>query len=304
MKHLLYKIALFLIPIVLVWLAVEVFYRSAPNNYTFKYKQLEAQKASVETLIFGDSHAFFGINPEFLNTKSFNASNISQSLYFDELIFNKYLDEMPRLKTVVITIGYTSLSQQDNTSEDVWRKYFYTNQMDLEVPIVSNWDIKKYSLALTRRFKKSVELSQKYHAEGSVIGCDNSGWGYYYTVENSIKDIEANAVYIAKKHEDGLLDFTVNTKRIQKIIEESIAKGISIQLVFMPVSSAYAEQVNSNKVNAINNTLEALSKANKNTNYYNLFQDSRFNNSDFYDANHLNTKGAKKCSIILDELIN
>jgi len=304
MKHLLYKIALFLIPIVLVWLAVEVFYRSAPNNYTFKYKQLEAQKASVETLIFGDSHAFFGINPEFLNTKSFNASNISQSLYFDELIFNKYLDEMPRLKTVVITIGYTSLSQQDNTSEDVWRKYFYASQMDLEVPIVSSWDIKKYSLALTRRFKKSVELSQKYHTEGSVIGCDNSGWGHYYTVENSIKDIEVNAAYIAKKHEDGLLDFDVNLGRIKKILEKSALKSIDVKLVFMPVSSAYAKQVNAAKVIAINTSLQELSKTNVNANYYNLFQDTRFDNSDFYDANHLNTRGAKKCSLIINEFIN
>ena len=37
--------------------------------------------------------------------------------------------------------------------------------------------------------------------------------------------------------------------------------------------------------------------------YLNLFMDSRFEDSDFYDADHLNFKGAIKCSKIIDEYI-
>src|SRR5690606_38546314 len=121
-----------LLPIILVWGATEVFYRSVENNYTYKNERIISEYKEIETLVFGDSHAFFGINPQYFSTKTFNIANVSQSLYFDELLLKKHIDSLPQLKTVILNISFFTLSVVDDSSEDRWRKYFYQQQMKLE----------------------------------------------------------------------------------------------------------------------------------------------------------------------------
>lgn len=115
MKSFLRKLSWSLIPILLGWLALESFYRFIPNNYTEKQKQI-LQNYDSEVLILGNSHSFYGINPLSFNQKAYNFSNISQSLYFDELLLEKNITHFNNLKYVVLTIDYFTLSQEDDTS--------------------------------------------------------------------------------------------------------------------------------------------------------------------------------------------
>ena len=103
MRRLYLKIALFLLPLLLVWLALEVFYRQVPNNYSYKDQQLQKVAPDVQTLIMGDSHAFYGINPAYFKDPTFNLSNISQSLLTDELLLEKHISNLPALKSVFVT---------------------------------------------------------------------------------------------------------------------------------------------------------------------------------------------------------
>ena len=302
MKGFYFKIVVFLLPVFLVWGGVELFYRSVETNYSFKQKQLLKNYNDAEVLVFGSSHALFGINPSFFEKKTFNISNISQSLYFDELIFNKNIDQLPKLEAVIFTISYFSLSQEDNTSEDAWRKYFYDQQMKLDVPIVSPLDYKKYSLALVRRFDKSVELMCEYAKNGTVVSCLENGYGKQDAAD-IVPDKEAIAEIIAKKHEDNLSDFTTNINRLQRIIDACKKRGIQVFLVEMPVYETYYNSLNTEKKEKIITTCSALEKENPNTHYIKLSQDSRFVASDLRDADHLTNDGAKKCSELLNSLI-
>ena len=119
-------------------MCIEVFYRFVPNNYTQKASEVKKNYDS-EVLVLGNSHAFYGINPDDFSMKTYNFSNISQSLYFDELLLKKHLENFPNLKYVVLTVDYFSLSQIDNSSEDIYRKYYYEQYMDLDVPLISKW---------------------------------------------------------------------------------------------------------------------------------------------------------------------
>jgi len=71
-------------------------------------------------------------------------------------------------------------------------------------------------------------------------------------------------------------------------------------LVTMPATSHYAENVNTEKLAKIFEECSKLEGLHRNVHYLNLFVDSRFNNSDFYDCDHLNTLGAEKCSKIIN----
>ena len=303
MRKLLIHISLFLIPIFLVWVLAEIFYRKIPNNYTFKHEQISINKNDIEVLVLGDSHTFFGINPEWLSRKTYNLSNVSQTIYFDKLLFEKHINHLPKLKYLVLPVEYTTLSQADNTQEDIWRKYFYNAQMDLNVPLIKWYNPKKYSLALVRRFDKTYNSFKDYRSEGSLISCDSSGWGNAYLSTMDSLEMQRISNIIAKKHEDGSMDFSLNTERIQAIIDLCKIKNIEVLLVNMPVFSGYLNRLNPAKLRGIEINCEALTNNNSNVTRIDFLRDSRFRMNDFRDPDHLNAQGAKTVSLLINEYL-
>lgn len=302
MKPFYKKTVYFLIPLLLVWLGTELFYRTVETTYTFKEITVKDYYDDGEILIMGSSHSFFGLNPDYFEDKTYNFSNISQSLYFDELLLEKHLDGFKKLKAVVLTIGYFTLSQEDDGSEDRWRKYFYDQQMDLNVPSVSNLDLKRYSLALTRRFDKSIDLISEYISEGTIVSCYPNGYGKQDST-NIVRDKELMAENIARKHEDGSSDFNVNRLRLNRIIEMCAKRNIRVYLVEMPVYKTYYAALDPQKKIKVSALLRVMASANSNTTHVKLSQDKRFTNSDLRDADHLTNAGAAKCSKILSAII-
>ncbi|MGE4347973.1 MAG: hypothetical protein AB7D46_11260 [Flavobacteriaceae bacterium] len=303
MKVFFRKISFFLVVIFVIWFLMECFYRFVPNNYTEKHKNVQKHYNNFEVLIFGNSHAFYGLNPKHFDKTTFNIANISQSIYFDKLLFDRHIDNFKNLKYVILNVEYTSLSQQDNTQEDVWRKYFYHAQMDLDVSIIPFYDIRQYSLALSRSFKNSVNTVNQYLKNGTIAECDQSGWGNIYTYQNRRQNLDELAVRVTEKHEDNSMDFKINTQRIKSIIKKCKEKNINVILVTMPVHKSYSEKVNPKKANAIFAVAQNLARENPNAFYINLFYNKNFSDEDFYDPDHLNDRGAKKCSILLNEFI-
>ncbi len=302
MKVFLKKIVIFLIPILLIWGALEYFYRTTASNYSYKHQKITENYSTIETLVLGDSHALYGINPAYLDAKAFNIANVSQSLYFDELLFEKHIDSLKNLKQLIFTISYFNLSQKEDTKEDNWRKYFYSNQMELEVPIVSIFNIKNYSLSLTRRFSSSLEFIKDYFDKGTHVKCDKNGWGNIYNVSSDI-DLCKNGLERARMHIDGSLDFERNLARIQSVIDYCKKISCTVYLVDLPVHSCYLSALNMKKLKKITTSCQILESANSNAKYINLRADSRLEDTDFYDADHLNPKGAKKYTKIINEIL-
>ncbi|PKP24848.1 MAG: hypothetical protein CVU03_10630 [Bacteroidetes bacterium HGW-Bacteroidetes-2] len=302
MKKFYLKIGLFLVPVLLVWLALEVFYRTVETNYTFKSKTLVENYTDIEVLIFSNSQAFYGINPNRFTQNAFSIANISQTLYFDQLLLEKHLDSLPNLKTIILTVSYFTLSLKDNTREDIWRKYFYNQQMDVEVPHISVFDPRKYSLSLSRKLKNSVETIQEYRKFGTLVSCDTKGFGKYLK-PGSQTDTDVIGAMIAKKHEDHSLDFEINRNRLQQIIDRCKARNIQVVLVNTPVSRAYYRNLYPEKVEKIIATCNALALKNANVHFLSFWNDTRFIDADMRDADHLKVEGAQKLSTILEEAL-
>ncbi|MFH7014817.1 hypothetical protein [Flavobacterium sp. FlaQc-47] len=303
MKKLIFKLIIFLLPIVLVFVFIECFYRIVPNNYSFKNENIQKRYQTTEVLILGNSHTFYGLNPVFFAKPAFNMSNVSQSLYFDKLIFDKHISKFKKLKYVVLNIEYTSLSQLKDTQEDSWRKYYYKSYMDLNVPIVSKFEYGNYFLSSTRSFNKNIKLVNRYFLQGTVIDCDLNGFGINYTKDKRFLNLSEIAIKTIKRHEDNLFDFSENISIIESIIHQCKQKGIEVILITMPVSEEYSKRVNKFKLDKIIKTAKLIEKRNPNVKYLNLFNDSRFVNDDFYDSDHLHTIGAKKCSLLVSAFL-
>jgi len=299
MRTLYLKIALFLAPFFLVWLALEVFYRQVPNNYSYKDQQLQKVAPDVQTLVMGDSHAFYGINPVYFKDPTFNLSNISQSLLTDELLLEKHIANLPALKTVFINISYFTLSTKDNALESNWRKYFYHHNMGITAPSISFWNPQRYSMALIQRFDKSMDLVQKYHNNYTIVNATPLGYGMQ-DASDIVKDKEAISIVIANKHEDNSLDFKHNTARLQRIIALCKKYEVAVVLLEMPVYPAYYNLLDTEKKEKIKSNLNNLSGVDDTVFYLDLSTNPLFEKPDLRDADHLTNSGAKKCSEYLN----
>src|SRR5690606_14956820 len=96
------QLLIFSIPILLSLLFLEVFVRQIPNDYSYKRDYLDKNANLVETLFLGNSHIYFGINPEHMGPNTFNGAHISQSLDYDYKILSKYQDRWKELKFIII----------------------------------------------------------------------------------------------------------------------------------------------------------------------------------------------------------
>ncbi len=303
MRKFILKFILFCIPFTLMFIGLEVFYRFIPNNYSVKNQQINNKSNETETLLFGDSHCLYGLNPKYFSKKTFNLSNVSQTIYFDNLLFEKYLNKLPKLKQVVFCIEYTNLSQIDNSGDDGWRKFFYKRFMYLEIPLISNLDPRNYSLALTQSFYKSRDLVKRYIKKGTIVDCDSLGWGTNYKKEDRIPAIQIAKIR-AIVQEDGLMDFELNKSRINSIIHQCKERKIQVLIVSMPQTKIFESYLNQKKLSKIKETCSELQTKNPNEVFYlNLFDDTRFLDEDFYDADHLNNEGALKCSKIVNDYL-
>jgi hypothetical protein len=99
----------FILPFVIIAIPMEYMLRQIPNDYKYKKNYLDKHSNEIQTLILGTSHAFYGIDPIYFSTNTFNASNVSQSLRFDFEILKKYQNEFANLETIVLAISYHSL---------------------------------------------------------------------------------------------------------------------------------------------------------------------------------------------------
>lgn len=229
MNTLIKKVLLYLLPLFLVFIALELFYRFVPNDYSVKYATLPKKYENTEVLIFGNSHTFYGLNPKYFDKPTYNLAHVSQTLYFDKILFDNYINHFKTIKCVVLHIEYTSLSEIVDTEENNWRKYYYQTYMNLEVPSIKKYDCTKYFLSSTRSFNANTKLVLRYLKDGTIVNCDENGFGINYTKAKKALLLKKDALQRVKNIEDNLMNFDDNIVRIQSIIATCKKKGIKVE---------------------------------------------------------------------------
>lgn len=304
MNKLIKRVLLYLSPLLLIFIAFEMFYRFVPNDYSVKYLTIPKKYQETEILIFGNSHPFYGLNPQYFSKPTYNLANISQTIYFDKILFDNYIDKFKNIKCVILHIEYTSLSELLDIEESKWRKYYYQVYMNLDVPTIKKYDCTKYFLSSTRSFNANSKLIYRYMKEGTIINCNENGFGINYTKAKKRPLLKEDALIRVKNIEDNLMNFDDNVSRIQSIIDNCKKRGIKVVLLNMPVTNFFYEGVNQIKLKKIQETCNRITKNNYNVSYLNLFKDKRFTNDDFFDADHMHSDGAIKSSKIVDDFVN
>ncbi|MBE0675625.1 MAG: hypothetical protein IH591_13270, partial [Bacteroidales bacterium] len=197
MKKLNNKILLFLLPLIVIGGLMEILLRQIPNVYQFKREFLELNSDSIEVLFLGNSHSYFGLNPDNITCRSFNAAHVSQTLEYDLAILQKYESKWSELKYIILPISYFSLYDKMNESGESWRSKDYRIYYDIEISKNLAHYTEMLSGQLSVKFKR---LWSYYVKHLDNVACSPSGWGTAYRTNRASTDLTQAGTSAAEKH--------------------------------------------------------------------------------------------------------
>lgn len=244
-----------------------------------------------------------GLNPEFsiYKGKGFNASHLSQSLNFDFAIVEKYKNKWSHLKYLVIPIDYFSLYSTMETGIEKWRVKNYAIYYD-----INSLGLQKQFEVLNGNFRQNFNrLISYYFNSSSDISCNTLGWGNKYSSQNN-KDLTKTGLVAAKRHTTKKKEdlFNDNVNIIHSFIQFAKENNTTIIFITHPVYKTYFDNLDKKQLNETISTIQTIALKTPNTYYSNFLEDKSFSAEDFYDANHLNEKGAKKLTYKIDSIMN
>lgn len=288
---------MFLVPIVVLAMAMEVLLRQIPNAYKIKSAYFEKNHKTIESLILGSSHLEYGVNPDFITVQSLNFANVSQTIDIDYQLLNNMAPQMPNLKYVIIRLSYTTLYEQLKSGNESWRIKDYNlytpNRLDSKV--VHQFEV------LSVKLKTNLKRLLNYYVYGRYsIETSPTGWSKGTETPQAMGLGEKGRA-TALKHtvsDRGL--FNQNVAYLNKLIKYCNDRNIWVLLLTTPTHKSYYLNLNQDQLEATVQTGEQMALKYNNCRYYNLIDSPSFLESDFLDGDHLNSNGAKKLTEFLN----
>jgi hypothetical protein len=299
MKKFLLRISLLALVITIPLSLIESTLREIPNNYSYKKENLEKNTELIETLVLGSSHAFYGVNPKFIGSYTFNLANVSQSIDYDYELLDKYVDDLVNLKTIVVPIDYLSVYHRLEEGKETWRAKNY----EVYFQLYKSSNLYNYFELSSQKFSDSFEkyLSFVNNENISLITCDNLGYGDQKKEQSDLLVTGENAAFRHTKTENNNID--ENISFYNKII--NIAKERKFRIIFVtyPAYKTYTTNLDKYQLSEMYRLSSKLSISD-NCHYFDFLNDYDFEEKHFRDADHLNYEGAKLFSSKLNDLIN
>ena len=306
MRKFIIKLLLVIVPLVIIALPLEYVLRQIPNDYMYKNEYLDNYSDDIEVLILGGSHSYYGINPDYFTAKTFNAGNVSQPLNIDLKILEKYQNNFKNLKTIIIPMSYPSLWAKLDGSPESWRIKNYVIYQKIDY----KFSLQNYMEIFGNKFNVNIRRLRAYHIRGEDLVTSNKlGWGADNT-SSKAKDLDKTGKEAALRH----LIKNPTSKSVTNIFDENISilnsiiswgaeNNVNIILLTTPVYKTYVENTNARQLEKTIEISNQLAEKYNNCIYFNFLNDTSFVAGDYYDADHLNEKGAEKFSILVNNIV-
>ena len=301
-----YKILLFFLPLFFLVGYIEYKLQNISNIYNTKHDYFEKQKKNIDVLILGNSQAFLGVNPEYLSCKAFNLAHFAQSLHYDKKLTEMHLNEMPDLKYVLIEMSYFSLWYQVNKSPFHWRDYYYYHFWNTPLGRKDFLDIRTFSYTAlyninnVKIFAKN-KFKTKYMEGGDIAP---NGWYYYSFPKSKAPNVltELDGIFKISYNNQMIKPELLkdNIKLLSNFINELQKKNIQVILFSTPVHYNYSKLFK-NQIQKKNQMVIDSICHKFNLKYLDYTYDKRFTTNEFFDCDHLNTEGASKFTLLLNE---
>lgn len=287
----------FLLPICFIAVFLEFALRNIPNDYVVKNDYLKVHASNIEVLVLGSSHTYYGINPAFFSKKGFNAAYVSQSIDFDLAILKKYEKQLKKLHFLVVPVDYFTLYNSLELSDESWRIKNYALYYELD-----NLPFKYHFELINGKFEFAVKRLAYYFKSETPITCNELGFGTAYKAYKSLELVE-NGKLAAKRHTAAKNKSNQKLRNVlHKFVEFTEQNHIKLVLVTCPAYSSYTNHLKKAQLHEMYKVIFDVKKGHSNVLYFDFLKHKSFNASDFFDGDHLNDRGAKKFSLLLNAI--
>lgn len=288
---------MFALPLILVLFFFELFLRKMDTSYKIKREQVASAGRDAEVLILGNSHAA-RLDPREFSQNAFNLAQVNQSLYYDKRIALKYLDQMKKLKYVLISVDFHSLYFSDEGDRNIWTYYGYGIDYKDPVPFpekvsyLAGYKPKfllefmkrsltgKYKVIRGLELEEAADLSQPI-VKGFVPYTDTSNLSDTYTRERA--DFFNKIVRTSDERKEILAD-------LDGFIADLKARNIVPILITLPCYAPYRGLLDKKVLEQNRADILALSKK-YGVSYWDYFTMS-LSPDCYLNCDHLNAKGS------------
>lgn len=291
------RFIIFIAPVAVIWIYLEINMGALANNYSAKRAFFEKQLDSIEIINLGSSQALYSINPSYIHPKAFNLALLSQTFFYDKRITLKYIDQMPKLKMVILPINYFAFWHQIHDGEEPWRDYYYSYYWGIDYPETHWYDIKKYSAVFLYEPKNVLGIARNNFKSFLLLNMKPDGWVQVDAIGNDTSIADASGLKRATLHNK-----LINPKRtasivedVSSFIEELKKRNIRVVFILTPVCSTYSKYLEPAVV-ASNDSLLKLLEEKYKISTFNYMNDTSFARTDFFNNDHLNKYGSQKFS--------
>ena len=258
---------------------------------------MQQNAGSVETLILGSSHTYYGINPAMLPGKAFSLANVSQDYKYDLLLLEQYADSCKSLRNVIIPVSYFSFFDPDLECSNEWYCAIYYNiYMGIDIhPALS-----KYNFELSHLSVYSGKIRNLLSFSYPDIDCDSLGFGNRFTIADRQQDWESHWAEIVNRHTaKDWNNVSTQTRRLTEILTFCQSRSVNVILITTPTWHKYYENLDQHQLQKMYDIVHDL-QARYGVTYIDYLKDPRFTDDDFHDCDHLSTDvGAIKFTRIL-----
>ena len=316
-KKYLFKLVLFVCPLLLFWTILEVVFRKLPSTHSIKKDRLANQTDDIDTLVLGSSSAFYGIAPSCLDGHAYNLANVSQSCYYSDALLKQQYPNLPKLRRVIFQVNYSELGTELDEGLDNWRIYFYfqvwgieprhrSDLMDLRS--ISSLELRKnqFSLGSLRRGITAWKSHSAWRGFADDRNIDSCGW-WSRAAASSISPIKTD------EEVQKVVNYQTNTINLNPdcpgndALKQSLdfCKEHKLQAIIVttPVQNAYRKYMDKEIWSSTENAIHDFERHGLCV-YANFLEWEGLQNSDFDDPNHLSKFGAVKFTRKLNEFLN
>jgi len=279
--------------LLLLFLLLLLEFQIFPNNSNemgLKNKLLIDRGIDTDVLILGNSHTFFGINPDWMSFNAINCANKSRKLETDYYLLKRNINFLTNLKSVIIPISHYTLFTGDVSENEKRLYYNFYDLPEYDQGIINN------SLIIHQSFKELTDDWIFQNTKLSIKGWRANGNSYIYN--------EA-----ITKEKVGEMDIRFNRKTVinnnlnylSKCIQICIDNEVQLYLLIPPYHPdfyRFSSGKYTNEINKLLNKIDIKSSIIIDSRNFNIKEDLYFENID-----NLNKEGAKIMSDNLDRIL-
>ena len=276
------------------WLELQA--RRAPTSFRQKRLGLEAQAPALQVLVLGPSVGMNAVDPSQWPVPGYNLANNGQSLYYDRALLELWLPRLPRLRTVLFSLGRPNLRVTVTSMNESARGFAYRREFGIEhEDPVLRLDSRNWSAALALDPLKVLAWS--LNGSGLVLSdLSAGGWEALPALDELHQEMELSPI-VARQHADHQRGMMVEPASYGLGILGSAlalcrARGLAAGVFVPPVTRAFAAESEDGRAGELA-ALRALCRA-QGARFHDYFTDPRFQDQDFADVDHLAAPAAAR----------